>query len=143
MRRWALYISAAISLLLLLFTLKGWQTSYAQSIENWNHQVVWNDSVTKQYVSTSQRGVFALFIFDTRGPDGRIVERQVLKFSYWQLVILTAILPAISVVHFRRRRSEWKRRPGFCRKCGYNLIGNVSGACPECATPVSPTAHSN
>jgi hypothetical protein len=26
--------------------------------------------------------------------------------------------------------------PGHCRKCGYNLTGNVSGICPECGTPV-------
>jgi len=24
--------------------------------------------------------------------------------------------------------------PGHCKKCGYNLIGNVSGVCPECGT---------
>jgi hypothetical protein len=24
----------------------------------------------------------------------------------------------------------------LCRKCGYNLTGNVSGRCPECGTPV-------
>jgi hypothetical protein len=28
----------------------------------------------------------------------------------------------------------WRRirLPGRCRKCGYNLSGNVSGVCPEC-----------
>ncbi len=25
--------------------------------------------------------------------------------------------------------------PGHCRKCGYNLTGNVSGVCPECGKP--------
>ncbi|MFH1748612.1 MAG: hypothetical protein ABIG44_16375 [Planctomycetota bacterium] len=34
----------------------------------------------------------------------------------------------------------WRERhvvlPGHCRKCGYNLTGNVSGVCPECGTPV-------
>jgi len=24
----------------------------------------------------------------------------------------------------------------YCRKCGYNLFGNVSGVCPECGTPI-------
>ena len=27
-----------------------------------------------------------------------------------------------------------------CRQCGYNLIGNVSGRCPECGTPTSINA---
>jgi hypothetical protein len=26
---------------------------------------------------------------------------------------------------------------GHCRKCGYNLTGNVSGICPECGEKVS------
>jgi hypothetical protein len=33
----------------------------------------------------------------------------------------------------------WRDRrlpPGHCRKCGYNLTGNVSGVCPECGEPV-------
>ena len=33
----------------------------------------------------------------------------------------------------RRRRS----RTRYCRKCGYNLTGNVSGRCPECGTSVA------
>jgi hypothetical protein len=27
-----------------------------------------------------------------------------------------------------------------CRKCGYSLIGNTSGICPECGTPVGASA---
>jgi len=37
----------------------------------------------------------------------------------------------------------WRDRrripPGHCRKCGYNLTGNVSGVCPECGTAVAET----
>ena len=29
---------------------------------------------------------------------------------------------------------------GHCRRCGYNLTGNVSGVCPECGTPIASTA---
>ena len=33
----------------------------------------------------------------------------------------------------------WRDRhripPGHCRKCGYDLTGNVSGRCPECGEP--------
>lgn len=28
--------------------------------------------------------------------------------------------------------------PGYCRICGYNLRGNVSGQCPECGTTAQP-----
>ena len=39
----------------------------------------------------------------------------------------------------------WRERqppPGHCRRCGYDLTGNVSGICPECGTavPALPTA---
>jgi hypothetical protein len=34
----------------------------------------------------------------------------------------------------------WRDRhripPGHCRKCGYNLTGNVSGICPECGQEI-------
>ncbi len=34
--------------------------------------------------------------------------------------------------------------PGPCRKCGYDLVGNTSGKCPECGTPIAPaTRQSN
>jgi hypothetical protein len=34
-----------------------------------------------------------------------------------------------------RRRGVKKR--GHCAACGYNLVGNVSGVCPECGTAVA------
>ena len=33
--------------------------------------------------------------------------------------------------------------PGHCRKCGYDLTGNISGRCPECATAVTAQAAGN
>ena len=33
------------------------------------------------------------------------------------------------------RRCRVRYRPGRCQHCGYDLTGNVSGVCPECATP--------
>ena len=33
-------------------------------------------------------------------------------------------------------------KPGCCSRRGYNLTGNISGACPECGTPIScPLTH--
>ncbi len=36
----------------------------------------------------------------------------------------------------RIRRVEMRQRRGQCLYCGYDLIGNRSGRCPECATRV-------
>lgn len=32
-----------------------------------------------------------------------------------------------------------RHRRGHCRKCGYNLTGNVSGRCPECGKDIEST----
>ena len=32
---------------------------------------------------------------------------------------------------------------GHCRKCGYYLLGNTSGVCPECGTSVKPNVEPN
>ncbi|MEW6251191.1 MAG: hypothetical protein AB1716_11125 [Planctomycetota bacterium] len=50
-----------------------------------------------------------------------------LVLPLWNLALLTAA-PGLLLLWRHRRR----RVPGFCRKCGYNLTGNVSGRCPEC-----------
>lgn len=34
------------------------------------------------------------------------------------------------------RRSKYP--PGHCKKCGYNLTGNMSGKCPECGRTIWP-----
>ncbi len=34
-----------------------------------------------------------------------------------------------------RRDRRWPP-PGHCRRCGYDLTGNVSGRCPECAETI-------
>ena len=46
-----------------------------------------------------------------------------------------ALLLAIAFIRgpLRRRR---RRKRGLCLSCGYNLTGNTSGVCPECAGKV-------
>ena len=48
----------------------------------------------------------------------------------WLPLVVFAIPTAIL---WRRDR---RPRKGHCPHCGYNLTGNESGKCPECATPV-------
>jgi hypothetical protein len=49
------------------------------------------------------------------------------QLPLWIPFLLVA-LPT-SYLFWRDRR---RIPPGRCRKCGYNLTGNVSGVCPEC-----------
>ncbi len=55
----------------------------------------------------------------------------------WRVVSVPLSLPLVvaaiptAILFYRDRR---RIPPGHCRKCGYNLTGNVSGRCPECGT---------
>jgi hypothetical protein len=59
---------------------------------------------------------------------GASKERGLLIPACW-----FAVVPGVFTLWFywRTRRAP----PGFCQCCGYNLTGNTSGICPECATP--------
>ncbi|HSW45745.1 MAG TPA: hypothetical protein VLM89_09250 [Phycisphaerae bacterium] len=37
-------------------------------------------------------------------------------------------------------RQNWVCNPRYCGRCEYDLTGNVSGKCPECGTPIPPSA---
>jgi hypothetical protein len=53
--------------------------------------------------------------------------RKNLILPLWLPIVLVG-LPTAWLSWRDRRRIP----PGHCRKCGYNLTGNVSGVCPEC-----------
>jgi len=39
-----------------------------------------------------------------------------------------------TVCRWRKKRCRWRR--GECLECGYSLVGNISGTCPECGLPI-------
>jgi len=45
-------------------------------------------------------------------------------------------LPAIAIPTVRLWRRDRRHPPGHCQRCGYDLTGNVTGVCSECATKV-------
>ena len=61
---------------------------------------------------------------------GPIYTWAYFEFPIW-LLFLTVLLPTLLVWRF------WPKpvKPGHCR-CGYDLTGNTSGVCPECAVEV-------
>jgi hypothetical protein len=74
-------------------------------------------------------------------PAPKTFVRVSVRFPLWPLPLLFAIYPTIVLIRgpLRRRR---RRKRGLCIRCGYDLTGNVSGVCPECATPAAPHARS-
>ena len=58
------------------------------------------------------------------GRRGTILGIALSPLTLWGLVIL-AIL------------TRPPPGPKLCRKCSYDLTGNVSGVCPECGSPIA------
>jgi len=57
-----------------------------------------------------------------------------LRAPLWFLAALAGAYPVIVAIRYVRSRR--RRPPEACKRCGYNLTGNVSGICPECGTPI-------
>lgn len=55
------------------------------------------------------------------------------NLAAWLIVSLAALVGWESMARWRNRRQLHFPR---CANCGYNLTGNISGACPECGTNV-------
>lgn len=64
--------------------------------------------------------------------DGAAFQRAIVV-PRGSLVALFAAYPALAFIRGPLRRWH-RRRRGGCAKCGYDLTGNTSGACPECGT---------
>jgi hypothetical protein len=56
---------------------------------------------------------------------------QEIMVSLGWILVPFSVIP-IRVLLLKRRHAADCR----CRRCGYNLTGNISGVCPECGTPV-------
>ncbi len=61
-----------------------------------------------------------------RWPFGHGGREWHLSIPIWCILVATGV-PGIYLLRRDRRPPT-----GHCRKCGYDLTGNVSGACPEC-----------
>ena len=58
------------------------------------------------------------------------LDKTAIVFPTW-MFLLAALIP--TVLAWRRLR---RPLPGHCRKCGYDLTGNVTGVCSECGEEI-------
>ncbi len=160
-RRYIFNTLTVVSLLLLLGTVGLWVDSYSGPRE------IETDAVIAQ----SERGVCSCGIkrfvdprntfiewhgfgygertwFDLRDPEeGIIYAANVVTFPHGFLTVIFAILPAIWLYKWNKRR---KLGVNVCPGCGYDLTGNETGKCPECGertevrrTPLRYNTHVN
>jgi hypothetical protein len=62
-------------------------------------------------------------------------EAKIIEFPFWIPILLSALI--LSLLRYKRRRYQFAVIDApFCQSCGYSLVGNVSGICPECGTQV-------
>lgn len=72
-------------------------------------------------------------------PTFGSLESEIFVFTLPILFLLASFtLLLLSPPLFRFARRWHRKRNGRCLDCGYSVIGNVSGVCPECGTAISP-----
>ena len=78
-------------------------------------------------------------------PRGGVDPKHIgalIGLPLWSMLALTTAVPLMILTRSIRngmRRWRWRRR-GRCPACGYDLTGNTSGVCPECAAEIDTDA---
>lgn len=68
---------------------------------------------------------------------GRRADLEVPTHPAWLAPALLGLPPIVWLaLRARRLYARRRRRPGACRRCGYDLTGNASGRCPECGQTI-------
>ncbi len=61
--------------------------------------------------------------------DGYRLPTAEVVLPLWTVLLVCCLLTTLAWGGRAR-----KHPPGHCRRCGYDLKGNLSGTCPECGT---------
>ena len=155
MKRWALHTTAIASLTLLLLAGWLWHQSYTYRLEHgfyWKNTIVGvctESGACHPFIHTNGgQQHFSWLNYSDTGPGdtyydnytwryldfgfGYIADIISLSVPYWFIVLLTTVLPALSIRSFFQKTNL----PSHCEQCGYDLRGSTGqGGCPECWQP--------
>lgn len=70
--------------------------------------------------------------------DAIVGEWWVTAIASFVLSLVTPVLAVMMTITYLAIMSGGR---GLCANCGYNLMGNTSGVCPECGTMIPPTVE--
>lgn len=57
------------------------------------------------------------------------------SIPYWLVLLVTCIPLFFALGYSIYHAQGYRPLEGVCRKCSYDLRGNLTGICPECGTP--------
>ena len=139
--RWACAVVALATVALWVYSsFRLWSATYGP----WGigNETTWPGTLILSYATTATPGPF--FYSSKNVPRGEV---NLLPWSYgwfrkwptapgvYRVTVPFWIPLAVSLLGFVLRRPK-RRPPHGCRKCEYDLTGNVSGICSECGTPI-------
>lgn len=143
--RWVFRIGVAVCAVIVVLSVVSIWKSLTYSSGKWAVGVTYGSVVVYHYNAppswVGQDGwrigpaVYVLRLWtekwtSTYGSPGRPMTMTARWYPTW-MFLLAAMIP--TVLAWRRQREPLR---GHCRKCGYDLTGNVTGRCPECGTKI-------
>ncbi len=95
----------------------------------WAFSANFSFDISSQYSFQIEDHNLRLLLWPTPRASG---QPDCYTIPIWIPLIAATVLTGCLWLLDRRERMP----DGYCRQCGYNLIGNISGRCPECGVDV-------
>jgi hypothetical protein len=87
-----------------------------------------------EHIVTQREGSLLIYSWGVPSNQPLRTDGSSTIINLWGAVVVASCLPLWRLIAWQRaRHAPWN---GLCKKCGYNLTGNVSGVCPECGNPI-------
>ena len=140
--RWVCAVAAVAMVGLWLFSINRlWEVEYEPYGIGIGNDWSWPGSLAISYATPPTRSLdskrydfedsvrlLPWAYFRRWGGPSRHVRRYIVWIPFW--IPLSVSLLGSFILRPKRRP------PHGCRKCDYDLTGNVSGVCPECGEPI-------